>query len=83
MCYVIALSRCLEGCIAFKLQPGRELVELKKEIYRKVGHECIELVTISRPSIYGEYAPYRIVETIEEFKQAAYQISCIQSSDSP
>ena len=82
MCYVIALSKCLEGCIALKMQPGRELVELKKEIYRKVGHESIELVTISRPSAYGEYAPYIIVETIEEFKHSAYQISCAQSSNS-
>jgi len=83
MCYVIAISKCLEGCIGLKMQPGRELVELKKEIYRKVGNESVELVTISRPTIYGEYAPYRIVETIEEFKQAAFQISCMQSSDFP
>ena len=53
MCYVIAISKCLEGCVALKVQPGRELVALKKEIYRKVGYESIELVTISRPSIYG------------------------------
>lgn len=83
MCYVIAISKCLEGCIALKMQPSRELVELKKEIYRKVGNESVELVTISRTNIYGEYAPYRIVEIIEEFKQAAYQISCIQSPDFP
>ena len=79
MRYVIAISKCLEGCVALKVQPGRELVALKKEIYRKVGYESIELVTISRPSIYGEYVPYRFVETMEEFKLAAYQLLLTKS----
>lgn len=28
----------------------------------------IQFVTISRPSAYGEYAPYHFVDTIPEFK---------------
>lgn len=32
-----------------------------------MGYEKIQLVTISRPSAYGEYEPYHFVESKEEF----------------
>lgn len=35
-----------------------------------VGYDTIQLVTISRPSAYGEYEPYRFVETEQEFEDA-------------
>ena len=34
-----------------------------------IGYEKIQLVTISRPSAYGEYEPYRFVSTEEEFEK--------------
>ena len=34
-----------------------------------VGYDCIQLVTISRPTAYGEYEPYNFVETKEEFEE--------------
>lgn len=33
----------------------------------KVDSSGIQLVTISRPTAYGEYAPYRFVHSEEEF----------------
>jgi len=33
------------------------------------GYEKIQLVTISRPSAYGEYEPYHFVNTKEEFEE--------------
>lgn len=57
-----------------KAELGHNLVELKREIYSQVGYSAAELITISRPSVYGEYTPYKVVETEEEFKEAAYKL---------
>ncbi|WP_330684386.1 DUF6718 family protein [Sporofaciens musculi] len=34
-----------------------------------IGVDKIQLVTISRPSAYGEYEPYRFVDSEQEFEQ--------------
>lgn len=41
----------------------------RRGIEVKVGYEKSQLVTISRPSAYGEYEPYHFVDT-EEFVHA-------------
>lgn len=41
---------------------------------KAVGYETIQLVTISRPSAYGEYEPYQFVETEQEFEEARNDI---------
>jgi hypothetical protein len=43
-------------------------VELKRELNREVGYKGVQLVTISRPTAYGEYAPYHFVDTEQEFQ---------------
>ena len=58
MCYLIAKDRDSHGCYALKTNHGRHLVELKRELNRAVGYKGVQLVTISRPTAYGEYAPY-------------------------
>lgn len=70
MCYLIAKHIDEVGCVALKTTHGRHLSELKRGIERKVGYEKIQLVIISRPSAYGEYEPYRFVETEAEFEKA-------------
>lgn len=70
MCYLIAKSIDEVGCVALKTTHGRHLSEFKRSIEAKVGYERIQLVTISRPSAYGEYEPYHFVNTKEEFAQA-------------
>lgn len=50
--------------------PGRHLADFKEKLMKAVGYETIQLVTISRPSAYGEYEPYHFVETEQEFEQA-------------
>jgi hypothetical protein len=49
---------------------GPELVQLKKSLISEVGIDRIQLVTISRPSAYGEYEPYSFAHTPEEFREA-------------
>ena len=47
---------------------GKHLVELKRELNKEVGYKGVQLVTISRPTAYGEYAPYHFVDTEQEFQ---------------
>ena len=58
MCYLVAKDRNAHGCFALKTTHGKHLVELKRELNREVGYKGVQLVTISRPTAYGEYAPY-------------------------
>ena len=42
-------------------------MELKRQLNVVVGKKGIQLVTISRPTSYGEYAPYTFAKDEEEF----------------
>jgi hypothetical protein len=44
-------------------------VELKRNLNREVGYKGVQLVTISRPTAYGEYAPYQFVDDEKEFEK--------------
>ena len=70
MCYLIAKNIDEEGCVAFKTTHGKHLSTFKKSLIEKVGYDKIQLVTISRPSAYSEYEPYRFVESEAEFAYA-------------
>ena len=74
MCYLIAKNINSEGCVALRTTHGKHLSEFKRTLEKKVGYDKIQLVTISRPSAYGEYEPYRFVETKDEFAQAVEQM---------
>ena len=70
MCYVLAKDRNKHGCVALKARIGEELSELVVELDALAPHKGIEIVTISRPTAYGEYAPYSFVQTADELKEA-------------
>ena len=70
MCYLVAKNIESEGCVALRTTHGKHLSEFKRSIERKVGYDKIQLVTISRPSAYGEYEPYHIVDSEQEFECA-------------
>ena len=59
MCYVIAKDRYAHGCIAFETVHGKHLADLNEAL----GNTGVEIMTISRPEAYGEYAPYHFVQT--------------------
>lgn len=67
MCYLVAKDRYAHGCVALKTTHGKHLVEMKRSLNAAVGDKGVQLVTISRPTAYGEYAPYRFAETEQEF----------------
>ncbi len=70
MCYLIAKDVDKVGCVALRTTHGKHLSDFKRRIEKKVGYEKIQLVTISRPSAYGEYEPYFFVDTMEAFEEA-------------
>lgn len=45
------------------------LVNLRKELNKTVAVKGIQLVTISRPAAYGEYAPYHFIDNENEFRR--------------
>jgi hypothetical protein len=50
-------------------------VELKRNLNREVGYKGVQLVTISRPTAYGEYAPYQFVDDEKEFEKLVKAMS--------
>lgn len=68
MCYLIAKDRNTHGCFALKTTHGKHLVELKRDLNKAVGYKGVQLVTISRPTAYGEYAPYYFAKDEKEFE---------------
>lgn len=68
MCYLIAKERDAHGCFALKTTHGKHLAELKSELDQAVGFKGVQLVVLSRPTAYGEYAPYHFVDTEQEFR---------------
>lgn len=69
MCYLVAKDTTKRGCYALKTTHGKELVELKRLLNKAVGTRGIQLVTISRPTAYGEYAPYSFAKDKQEFME--------------
>lgn len=55
--------------IIFILQIGfqKNMADLKWSLDEALGNTGVEIMTISHPEAYGEYAPYHFVQTEEEF----------------
>ena len=69
MCFLVAKHVDRAGSVAIKTRRGKQLIELKRSLYNVVGCDKIQLVTVSRPSSYGEYAPYEFATTEAEFRK--------------
>lgn len=70
MCYLIAKRMHKPGCIALQTEPGEEMAKFANRIQERLGYD-IEIITISRPTTYGEYEPYHFVSSYEEFEKEA------------
>ena len=68
MCYVVAKDRNKQGCVALKSRIGKHLSEYTRSLNESLPREGIQIIVISRPTAYGEYAPYSFVDTEEEFR---------------
>lgn len=81
MPYLVAKDFYRHGCYAMPVEHGPELVELKHDLQAATSLEHLQLVTISRPAAYGEYAPYTIIKDREEFIRLVLQMKPCQASD--
>lgn len=77
MCYLIAKNKNGHGCYALKTAHGPALVALKRGLNRDAVPKGIQLVTISRPNAYGEYAPYHFVKDEADFITVVHKL-CAQ-----
>ena len=48
---------------------GKALADFTEKLQKQIGENGVQLVTISRPSAYGEYEPYEIVKSKEKFQE--------------
>ncbi len=69
MCYLIAKEFDKKGCITVKTRHGKALADFTRNLQKQIGGNGVQLVTISRPSAYGEYEPYEIIESMEKFQE--------------
>ncbi len=71
MCYLIVRDCRQKGCYALTIEHGEKLAEYKKYLQENFIKDDynIELVTLSRPSAYGEYEPYKMIDTELEFTE--------------
>ncbi|MBE5961065.1 MAG: hypothetical protein E7256_06705 [Lachnospiraceae bacterium] len=67
MCYLIAKKYNEEGCIAVKAERGKELACLVSSLGIKTLDKGIQILTITDMDIFGEYKPYNIILSEEEF----------------
>ena len=56
MCYLIAKRFNKSGCIALQMEAGEEMAWFDDSLQEKLGYD-IQIITISRPTAYGEYEP--------------------------
>lgn len=54
--------------LRIKNKTWKTFSRIKRELNEAVGYKGVQLVTISRPTAYGEYAPYCFVDTEKEFE---------------
>ncbi|MBR1709769.1 MAG: hypothetical protein IJ719_13220 [Clostridia bacterium] len=69
MCYIVAKDRNKQGCYALKSRIGEHLAEYTESLEESIKKEGIQIIIISRPTAYGEYAPYKFIDTEEEFRE--------------
>lgn len=70
MCYLVAKRINKTGCIALQTEPEEDMAKFANRIQERLGYD-IEIITISRPTAYGEYEPYHFVSSYEEFEKEA------------
>lgn len=80
MCYLVAKKADGIGSIAMKTEHGQALVAFKKHLYAQVISHDIQLVTISRPSAYGEYEPYTLVHEKDVFEEMVKNLSTVEKN---
>lgn len=76
MRYLVAKWFSKHGSLVMAVKPGKELVEMMRRIQGRFGASDLQLVTISRPSAFGEYEPFEFVHSEEQLvKRLGQQVA--------
>lgn len=75
MIYLVAKHKDKHGCFAFKTSSGVDVVRIKNYL-NDMRLSGLQIVTISRPTAFGEYAPYKFVKDETEFIEKAQSLMC-------
>ncbi len=67
MCYLIAKRFVQKGCIALETSRGKELSNMVIDLSKRTSGKGVRILSVSSMEAYGEYKPYSIVKTKEEF----------------
>lgn len=72
--HLVAKAKNKHGCYTLKTTHGDLFVHLKQELNKNLVSRGIQIVTISRPTAHGEYAPYHFAKNEEDFKKLVLKI---------
>ena len=67
MCLLIAKKHDEHGCLAVKSEPSKALASLVSYLGLRTLERGVQILTLSDMETYGEYKPYTMVETEQEF----------------
>ena len=70
MCYLVGKRFDRVGSVAMPAYIGSDLSSFIDDLESRYGIDKLQLVTISRPSAYGEYEPYSFVQQKAAFVRA-------------
>ncbi len=74
MIYLVAKNKYKHGCCVFRTDCGQNVVKIKRKLFDIGKNKGLQVITISRPIAYGEYAPYHFVYSEEEFMKSAEEL---------
>ena len=74
MTYLIAKKHTETGCVAVKTESGKKLADLVSYLGLETIDKGVQIVTLTNPEIFGEYKPYRFVETEQEFINCVFDM---------
>lgn len=74
MIYLVAKNKNRKGCYAFRTHSGVHIASIKRQLYKELGSQGVQIITVSRPMAYGEYAPYSFVQSESDFINKAKEL---------
>ena len=74
MIYLVAKNKNRRGCYALKTSNGTHIAGIKRQLYKELGSKGVQIVTVRRPTAFGEYAPYNFVQNESEFMNKAKEL---------
>lgn len=69
--YIVVKDFVKEGCLALEVDNSLLIDSIDTFVEEK--NKKLEVVLLSKPSVFMEYAPYEFVDSVEEMKERILQ----------